>query len=335
MNVDLCFVPAMHQAQVKLPAVSGSSGKLVVQHPKVDVAEAEYPGMVFANLDLDYAQAMTEFVSASAKEPESLPKHGAETESESLGFEKQKLGHEEEKLRAQRRGVRERRQQEDAAWQALKAKRRAQQQKRKVLRRANKRPPWGSQTAENQHFKQLRQQRHAQVEQRTVEDKQWRTEREQLRLRLSQLPLVMAWIAILVITDNCTRQCLGLPIFVAGANVTAEMVVSALRRLLPAELQFLVSDRGPQFRANLMKQLALDLDFIHVVIARHRPQSNGIAERFVPTLKEWLADKFWQSDQELTVLLNQFQPEYNDRPHQGLPISGLSHNEFANRIGQL
>ena len=145
----------------------------------------------------------------------------------------------------------------------------------------------------------------------------------------------MAWIAILVITDNCTRQCLGLPIFVAGANVTAEMVVSALRRLLPAELQFLVSDRGPQFRANLMKQLALDLDFIHVVIARHRPQSNGIAERFVPTLKEWLADKFWQSDQELTVLLNQFQPEYNDRPHQGLPISGLSPNEFANRIGQL
>jgi len=99
--------------------------------------------------------------------------------------------------------------------------------------------------------------------------------------------------------------------------------------LLFAELQFLISDRGPQFTANLMKQLASEKNFIHVVIARHRPQSNGIAERFVRTLKEWLADKSWQSPAELGGLLNQFQTEYNDRPHQGLPIPGLSPNEFA------
>ena len=84
-----------------------------------------------------------------------------------------------------------------------------------------------------------------------------------------------------------------------------------------------------------MKQLAKDLNFTHVVIARHRPQSNGIAERFVPTLKEWLADKSWQSAHELCLLLSQFQPEYNDRPHQGLPISGLSPNEYASRIERL
>lgn len=33
--------------------------------------------------------------------------------------------------------------------------------------------------------------------------------------------------------------------FIAGANVTAERVVDALRQLLPAALPFLISDRGP------------------------------------------------------------------------------------------
>ena len=153
------------------------------------------------------------------------------------------------------------------------------------------------------------------------------------RLRLSQLLLATAWIAILVITDNCTRQCLGLPMFIAGANVTAEMVVSVLRGLLPTQLQFLISDRRPQFRSRLIELLAADRNFIHIVIVRHRPQSNGIAKRFVRTLKKWLSDKSWHSPEELRVLLTQSETEYNDRRHQGLPISGLSPNEFANRIG--
>ena len=46
INVDLCFVPAEHQAEVKLPAVSGSSGKLVVQLPKAEPVFADYPGSV-------------------------------------------------------------------------------------------------------------------------------------------------------------------------------------------------------------------------------------------------------------------------------------------------
>ena len=78
--------------------------------------------------------------------------------------------------------------------------------------------------------------------------------------------------------------------------------------------------------------LMLSEEFIHVLIARHRPESNGIAERFVRTLKEWLADKSWENDPELALLLQQFLDEYNDRPHQGLAIPGLSPNEFANRI---
>jgi hypothetical protein len=161
---------------------------------------------------------------------------------------------------------------------------------------------------------------------------EWRQKRNLIREQLSLLPIVTAWIAILVITDNCTRQCLGLPLFVVGSKVTAEMVVEALWVLLPPELQFLISDRGTHFTAKVFQELARSEEFIHILIARHRPQSNGIAERFVRTLKEWLRDKTWANDEELATLIEHFIAEYNDRPHQGLPIPGLSPNEFANRI---
>ncbi len=63
-------------------------------------------------------------------------------------------------------------------------------------------------------------------------------------------------------------------------------------RTHPAELQFLVTDRGTHFTANDFADLAHDEAFIHVLITRHRPQSNGITERFVRTLKKWLRAKF-------------------------------------------
>ncbi len=136
---------------------------------------------------------------------------------------------------------------------------------------------------------------------------------------------------VLLIIDNCTRQCLGLPLFVVGAQVTAEMVVTALRELLPPELQFLVSDRGTHFTAHVFQELARNKGFTHVLIARHRPESNGMAERFVWTLKEWLRDKSWKDVQQLATLLAAFRAEYDDRPHQGLPDPGLSPNEYAKR----
>jgi transposase InsO family protein len=62
------------------------------------------------------------------------------------------------------------------------------------------------------------------------------------------------------------------------------------------QLLFLISDRDTHFTANAFKALAPSEAFIHVLIARRRPQSNGIAERFVRALKEWLADKSWQNE---------------------------------------
>lgn len=203
---------------------------------------------------------------------------------------------------------------------------------RKSQRDAGIKLPYGSKKQSDEAWRKKRQQRQAKVAQRQQEDLQWRQKRQEIRERMQRTHVITNWIAILVVTDNCTRQCLGLPLFVAGAHVTADMVVDALRDLLPDELQFLISDRGTHFTARVFQQLAQDENFIHVLIARHRPQSNGIAERFVRTLKEWLKPLSWQSHQELAGHLDLFSHEYNDRPHQGLPIPGLSPNEYANRL---
>ena len=50
------------------------------------------------------------------------------------------------------------------------------------------------------------------------------------------------------------------------------------------------------------------------------------------TLKEWLAWHTWQTPDELTARLAEFIISYNDRPHQGAELAGLSPNEFAQRL---
>jgi len=327
-------VPAGHEAEAKLPAVSGSSGKLVVERSSQEKVEAWYPGRVFADETLSYEEAMVQFVvdshaEAGAMEAELSPEAAERVRAK---VEKAALRRAEEELKVERRQVREHRSREDSAWQDRRAERRRQQEARESQRNAGIKLPHGSKKARDEAWQHKRQRRRQQLAQRKQEDEQWRQRRREIRERLQRTRVITAWIAILLITDNCTRQCLGLPLFVAGAHVTAETVVEALRVLLPAELQFLISDRGTHFTAKVFQQLAQDEEFIHVLIARHRPQSNGIAERFVRTLKEWLRDKSWQSAEELAALLQQFEWAYNNRPHQGLPTPGLSPNEFANRL---
>jgi len=328
--VDLCFVPASHEAEDKLPAVSGSSGHLVIERPK-DEEAVQYPGRIFEDPWLDYAEAMQAFVTASAQagQPEQAPENG---ETLSRKAEIRLLRQEEVQLRQERRGIRFRRSQEDSAWHALRQQHQQAEADFQALSKPERHRQRHTRQAETDRWKAHRDQRRQTLEQRDREDALWQQQRLDLRERMRLAPIITAWIAILVITDNCTRQCLGLPLFVAGSAVTAEMIVAALRALLPTELQFLISDRGVHFTAQVFQQLARNEQFIHVVIARHRPQSNGIAERFVRTLKEWLATHSWNDDQELLKLLELFRPEFNDRPHQGIAIPGLSPNEFANRI---
>ena len=320
-------MPATHEAEQKLPAVSGSSGRLVVEQPKEGQEEKDWPGRVFEDESREYTEAMLDFVAASLakSEPTTAEITTESSEKASLKAQKRALRQEEEELRVERRVVRQQRKQEDDAWRVIRTERK-QEKEAQAGQSATERK------AQDARWRVLRKQRQETTARRKQADAEWRQKRNPIRERLSLLPIVTAWIAILVITDNCTRQCLGLPLFVVGSKVTAEMVVEALRALLPPELLFLISDRGTHFTAKIFQELASGQEFIHVLIARHRPQSNGIAERFVRTLKEWLRDRTWANDEELATLIEQFMAEYNDRPHQGLSIPGLSPNEFANRI---
>jgi hypothetical protein len=117
LNVDLCFVPVSHLVDVKLPAVSGSSGHLVVERLKEAGIEPDYPGQVFADAEMDYAAAVQAFVKASR--PLFGPRSGVTAvEKPAQRAKIQQFRQAEAQLRTQRRDLRQRRELEDAAWRA-------------------------------------------------------------------------------------------------------------------------------------------------------------------------------------------------------------------------
>jgi transposase InsO family protein len=134
----------------------------------------------------------------------------------------------------------------------------------------------------------------------------------------------------LVIIDNCTRKCIGLPLFIKGKHVSAVDVVKSLEKSLNQELNYIISDNGKQFVAKAFQKFCENNSFVHVRISPHRPATNGIAERFVRRLKEMLAERTWVSAEELSMILEEILEEYNDSPHQG--INGLSPKEYERRL---
>jgi transposase InsO family protein len=310
--------------------VSGSSGRLIVERTKTEVDHKFWPGQVFTNPELSYEEAMQAYVAATQDRKDRT--RGEKGVKGGRKSEKQALWRANQAIREARYQVRERRKQEDAAWRALRKQLISEREAFRALPKAERRKQRKVREALQASWQTAWEQHRASLAIRAEENAEWQEKRQQAKLNILGDFTALAWFAILVVTDNCTRQCLGLPLFVAGPKVTAETVVQALAALLPLNLQYLISDQGIHFRTNALAQLATQKDFVWVPIARHRAQSNGIAERFVRVLKEWLASKEWKSSEQLTRLLAEFIADYNARPHQGLPIPGLSPDEFAKRL---
>jgi transposase InsO family protein len=324
--VDLCFVPVEHERQEKLPAVSGSSGHLVIERRVSEGERRVWPGQVFADPELSFEAMMSQYVQNTQ---DRLVHHRCPSRSKNgkpshwrKEWEGQDSRH---KVLEQRRG-------EDAEWRTIRAAFiQANREHEKVPQGQRKRPK-GSWEPILANWTLRQEQRRVQLLERRRENEIWHQRNQALRAEFDQNPVERTWFAVLVITDNCTRQCLGLPLFRSATRLNGQEVADALRTCLPPQLQFLISDQGTHFKSQPMAQLAKDQAFEQVLIYRHRPQSNGIAERFVQTFKRWLRNSAWTAPEQLEILIATFISEYNCRPHQGLAIPGLSPVEFEERF---
>jgi transposase InsO family protein len=332
MNIDLCVVPLTHDGTQDLMSVSVREAEAGVRLTEQDAppARAEWPGQTFENPTLSYEEQMRDY--AEKRTAKRLSKGQRKHQRRQKQAERAELNARRDELRLQRRRVRTTRRAEDAAWKAQRQAEQAWQNQSKHERRERQADRQAQQTQRQAE----RAERRAQQQQRQTEDAAWRQARQEIRSQGAQLaadaPLVTAWLAILVMVDNGTRRCFGLPLFTVGTHVTAEMIVAAMRALCPPELQFVISDNGAQFIAEAFACFARDFEFVHVRIAPRRACTNSIAERMVRTLKEWLETHSWNSPEEMAALLAEFIEYYNDRPHQGAELDGLSPNEFARRL---
>ncbi|MDH7487601.1 MAG: integrase core domain-containing protein [Anaerolineae bacterium] len=334
VHIDLCVVPLSHDGAHDLASMSlNAAAKGATPDPQPSPPSAsDCPGRVFANQELTYAEQMRSY--AQQRQAKRASKGERKHRRRQKQAARQALDAQSDELRVHRRHQRQVRRQEDAAWRKRRAAHRAAVQQRRQQSPAERRASRAQWQAEQESWSAARQQRRQQVEQRRAEDALWRQARQNIRnalAALAQVPLVTVWLAILVVVDSATRCCLQLPLFITGPHVTAEEIVAALRAHWPAGIEFVVSDNGAQFIAQAFACFAAEMEFLHVRIAPHHPQTNGLAERFVLTLKQWLEKRSWNGPDELAALLAEFIAYYNDRPHQAAELKGLSPNEYATR----
>ncbi|MCA1554971.1 MAG: hypothetical protein LC737_11405, partial [Chloroflexi bacterium] len=135
-------MPADHPTVLKLPAVSGSSGRLVISPLPADTAKPSAPGLVFADASLDYTEAMLQFVAASRDADARARAVGQPTATDERSQRKaqrQAWLREADALRLARHQLRAQRKVEDRAWQALRDRLRTAGAKRKRLLRLPRR----------------------------------------------------------------------------------------------------------------------------------------------------------------------------------------------------
>jgi len=119
----------------------------------------------------------------------------------------------------------------------------------------------------------------------------------------------------LLVVDYYSR----FPEVVQLRSTTSQSVINALKAIFARYgiPEILLSDNGPQYSSTEFSEFAANYGFVHVTSSPHYPQSNGLAERAVKTVKKLLKES---TDQCLALL------SYWTTP---LPWCGLSPAELS------
>ncbi len=189
INVALCFVPADHGVEAKLPAVSGSSGRLVISAVPSETERQRSRGKVFADESLDYTEAMLQFVAASRDADGLTPAVPSEAlaadEPCSLKAQKQAWQREADELRVERRQTRAQRKVEDRVWKAMRERQPTEPKSAAPAPPSDETAEQPTCSASAESWRSLRAQRRAQQKQRRAADELWRQRRRCLRELLS------------------------------------------------------------------------------------------------------------------------------------------------------
>jgi transposase InsO family protein len=327
INIDLCFIPAKEVHELNFSAffqLMDDSGEKSLGN---GIKEAEKGGLdIFSHEKRSYDEKMDAYVlmrkNKADKQEDSKKSNIKEIER------KADTKQEEEELRAWRRKIRIERRKEDEEWKKYRDERIELKKRWKEISKDEKNGFRGDKKRSDEEWERRKVEGRELKAKRDKEDEEWRNKRKEIKEKMNII--ITSLVAILVIIDNCTRKCLGLPLFLKGKRVTADDVIKALEDRLPPELKYIISDNGKQFIAEAFQRLCKNKGVVHVRITRHRPATNGIAERFVERLKEMLAEREWRDVEELVMILGEVIAEYNDAPHQGL--NGLSPKEYERRL---
>ena len=327
INIDLCFIPAKEVHEPNFSAFFQLMDDSCEKSSGNGIKEAEKGGLdIFSHEKRSYDEKMDAYVlmrKNKADKQEDSKKSNI-TQIERKADKKQ----EEEELRAWRRKIRIERRKEDEEWKKYRDERIELKKRWKEISKDEKNGFRGDKKRSDEEWERRKVEGRELKAKRDKEDEEWRNKGKEIKEKMNII--ITSLVAILVIIDNCTRKCLGLPLFLKGKRVTADDVIKALEDRLPPELKYIISDNGKQFIAEAFQRLCKNKGVMHVRITRRRPATNGIAERFVERLKEMLAEREWRDVEELVMILGEVIAEYNDAPHQGL--NGLSPNEYERRL---
>jgi len=124
---------------------------------------------------------------------------------------------------------------------------------------------------------------------------------------------------ILVVVDDCTRECLAL---VADTSISGTRVARELDRLLAerGKPKTIVSDNGTELTSNAILQWADDHKVEWHYIAPGKPTQNAFAESFIGRLRdELLNETLFRSLPHTRAVLEAWRADYNNgRPHSRL-----------------